>query len=162
MTSSRLARLLRFSVAFLGAAMTVVAVLAYPLGLDNNPELGSSRAALLALGLLLVWLATGPVLGRLFRRLAGAAKSRLGLRRPAPRHGLTYDDASPGAASAGSLEPPAADNGLPHGSSSHHPKLRLRQSTDGWTIAFLLAVLAAAVLTAWWLGTAGTWTDWPA
>jgi len=157
----RVARLLRFSVAFFGAGMAFVAVFAYPLGLDNNPRLGSSRAALLAFGLVLVWLAVGPVLGALVRKSMASAKGRQADRRPPP-----HDDSDPGEAGLGIpkadlTEAPAADDGAPLAASDRQPRPRLSLSSDGRTNAFLLGVLAVALVSAWWLGTAGTWSNWP-
>jgi hypothetical protein len=157
----RAARLLRFSVAFFGAGLTVVAVFAYPLGLDNNPRLGSSRAALLALGLLLVWLATGPVLGALVRKVAGASRSRPAERRPPTQDDRNYDEAGQGAAHGRSAEAPIVDGGVPLTASGRRPKPREQPSPDRWTTAFLFGVFAIALVTAWWLGTAGTGSDWP-
>lgn len=51
------ARLPRLAAALLGLALLLAALLAYPLGLDHNPEWGRSRTTLVAAGLACLLLA---------------------------------------------------------------------------------------------------------
>lgn len=61
----------RWTFTLLGLALAVIAIAAYPLGLDNNPAMGPRRVALLAFGLAVTLLAQ-----------EGAIRKKLGLRAP--------------------------------------------------------------------------------
>ena len=77
-----------------GLAFAAVAVAAYPLGLDNNPDMGPRRIALLALGLGVTLLAQ-----------AGAIRKRLGIAAPSGQTPAVIREGPPRESSAAPPQP---------------------------------------------------------
>ena len=131
-----------------------------PLGDGQQPTPASpARAALLALGLVLVWLATGPVLGALVRKVAGASRSSSNAGHLPERPGTTTRRAR---------VPPMGDRprsrpstaAFPSRPRAASPTTTAGPSTRRWTTAFLFGVFRSP------LSPPGGWVrrygyDWP-